>query len=468
MRDFFLRTTKTEGQASLYVYARRRTPSISFTVNTKIVVDIAKWYEAKGSAKKWNEWIVAESKTYQRMREIDEAVDNLLSLKVSEKKYYDEAVDNIVFKELRDAERERQEAFLKAEQERKEAEIQAAKEEQENPITFLSKTVEGMKNGTVRNGGERYTINSCKAWNSFLKLLTAFYGKYPFRFNLIDESTVDSFLAFMENNDYLPKTINKYLVCFRAICQRAADKGIMEESRLRCFSKKKKKITADVMAAEIYLSVAELQALYEMELTGLRAIVRDVFLTGCYTAQRFSDYSRLEAENFSTTAKGNMVVKLIQQKTGNSVVIPILNNNLLEIAKRYNYEIPQVSDVILNRYIKEILKDLSVTVPSLAKKEVTLLNIREKRMEADGKVLYERDRKGRVIKPRYDLVSSHTARRSGITNLYLTRRYDNFQMMSISGHRDLETFLSYVKLSGEEVADVIAEKQKEADNNNLF
>ena len=37
----------------------------------------------------------------------------------------------------------------------------------------------------------------------------------------------------------------------------------------------------------------ELEALYDMELTGLEEKVRDVFLIGCYTAQRFSDYSRI-------------------------------------------------------------------------------------------------------------------------------------------------------------------------------
>lgn len=110
MRDFFLRTTKTEGQASLYVYARRRTPSISFTVNTKIVVDIAKWYKAKESVREWDRWITVESTTYQRMKEIDEAINNLLSLEVADKKYYDEAVDNIIFREIREAERVRQEA----------------------------------------------------------------------------------------------------------------------------------------------------------------------------------------------------------------------------------------------------------------------------------------------------------------------------------------------------------------------
>lgn len=76
-----------------------------------------------------------------------------------------------------------------------------------------------------------------------------------------------------------------------------------------------------------------------------------------------------------------------------------------------------------------------------------------------------RDAKGYVVKPRYDLVSSHTARRSGITNLYLTGLFDSFQMMSVSGHKDEKTFNEYIKLSSDEIADAIAKKLEERNKN---
>ena len=115
----------------------------------------------------------------------------------------------------------------------------------------------------------------------------------------------------------------------------------------------------------------------------------------------------------------------------------------------------------------QILKELSSTVPSLARKERTLLTMKEREKEKQGLVSFERDNKGYVIKPRYELVSSHTARRSGITNLYLSGNFDTYQMMSISGHRDEKTFYEYIKLSSDEVADSIAQK-KEEHKNELF
>ena len=148
-----------------------------------------------------------------------------------------------------------------------------------------------------------------------------------------------------------------------------------------------------------------------------------------------------------------------------------MNDNLLRIAERYNFKIPSITDVILNRYIKDILKRLSETVPSLLNTEVTKLTMRERNMEERGDVEFMRNEDGEVIKSRYDLVTSHTARRSGITNLYLTDLFDIVQMMSISGHKDQRIFLEYIKLSSDEIADKIMAKlrqSEEAGNEGLF
>ena len=468
MRDFFLRTTKTEGQASLYVYARRRTPSISFTINTKIVVDIVKWYKAKESVKEWDRWITVESTTYQRMKEIDEAISNLLSLEVADKKYYDEAVDNIVFREIREAERVRQEAKEKAELQAIQQREAEERERKLNPVFFLAEFIEGIKNGTILNGSEHYSANTCKVWVSFLGIFKRFYDEHPFRLNELSEDVVNKFILFLEQGEYMVKSQNKYIICFRAIAQRAVDKNVINAELMTAFKKKKKRVLDNHKATEIYLTADEVQALYEMKLAGKRAEVRDSFLVGVYTCQRYSDYSEIRAENFSTTAKGNKVIRLIQQKTKNQIVIPVLNDNLLNIAKKYDYNLPKVSDVILNRYIKLILKDLSESVPSLAKMLPTILTQKEVAKEERGEITFRRDAEGRVIKPRYDLISTHSARRTGITNLYLTGNYDTFQMMAVSGHKDAKTFTEYIKLSSDEIADIILQRQQEAANNEIF
>lgn len=462
MSNYFLRTKKEKGAASVYLRVQKRNPKLNILVCSKVSVDIQQWDKVTQDVAKWNDYCKTQDgrKVKETLDSISSAIDNLISQGIYDKARIDEVVEDVVFRK----ERERQR--IQEEEERQEQErLRLIKEQEEEArkadvILFLENFLEGIKNGRIKNKAENYTPNTCKVWSNFLGILKRFIQIYPFTWKDINKALADRFVSFMEKDGYMVTSINKYIVCFKAMIQNAMDQELHNNLiALRAFSKKK--IQETDKAKEIYLTKAELQALYEMPLEGLKDKVRDVFLVGCYTCQRFSDYARLEKENFTKTAKGTKVVRIVQEKTGNDVVIPILNDNLLHIAEKYGYDIPKVNDVILNRYIKQILKELSSTVPSLARKERTLLTMKEREKEKQGLVSFERDNKGNVIKPRYELVSSHTARRSGITNLYLSGNFDTYQMMSISGHRDEKTFYEYIKLSSDEVADSIAKKMDE-------
>ena len=462
MGNYFLRTKKEKGTASVYLRVQKRNPKLNILVCSKVSVDIQQWDKVTQDVAKWNDYCKTQDgrKVKETLDSISSAIDNLISQGIYDKARIDEVVEAIVFRE----ERERQR--IQEEEERQEQErLRQIKEQEEEArkadvILFLENFLEGIKNGRIKNGAENYTLNTCKVWSNFLGILKRFIQISPFTWKDINKALADRFVSFMEKNGYMVTSINKYIICFKAMIQNAMDQELHNNLiALRAFSKKK--IQETDKAKEIYLTKAELQALYEMPLEGLKDKVRDVFLVGCYTCQRFSDYARLEKENFTKTAKGTKVVRIVQEKTGNDVVIPILNDNLLHIAEKYGYDIRKVNDVILNRYIKQILKELSSTVPSLARKERTLLTMKEREKEKQGLVSFERDNKENVIKPRYELVSSHTARRSGITNLYLSGNFDTYQMMSISGHRDEKTFYEYIKLSSDEVADSIAKKMDE-------
>lgn len=53
--------------------------------------------------------------------------------------------------------------------------------------------------------------------------------------------------------------------------------------------------------------------------------------------------------------------------------------------------------------------------------------------------------------PKKDLIKTHTARRSGCTNMYLAG-IPTLDIMKISGHRTEREFLGYIKVSKEETA----------------
>ena len=90
---------------------------------------------------------------------------------------------------------------------------------------------------------------------------------------------------------------------------------------------------------------------------------------------------------------------------------------------------------IVKSHLDNILKDLSETVPSLARKVPTKLTMKQKEAMKKENKQPETDLNGDVVMPRYACVTSHTARRSGITNMYLTHKYTILQMMHVSGHK---------------------------------
>jgi glycosyltransferase involved in cell wall biosynthesis len=82
--------------------------------------------------------------------------------------------------------------------------------------------------------------------------------------------------------------------------------------------------------------------------------------------------------------------------------------------------------------------------------------------EHNGSPLFERNSHGEVIMPKYDLISTHTARRSGITNLYKQGIFNTREMMAMSGHQSEKVFENYIKVGVSEQADRIAEKVRMA------
>lgn len=463
MRTFYFQTKKESGFGTLYVRVRSRVHNLQIKINSCIQVDIPTWKKANSSIEEWKKF----SKTKDgkaiiaKLQAVDDALSNLVGQDIFDKKQLDDAVQCVVYAERREEQRLKEEAERRKLEE--EARLQAEREaaERANVIRFLEKLITGMRNGTVKYKGASYTPNTVKSWNNFLGILRKFYAIKPFTWDDINKELTDHFLCFMEREGYMVSAINKYLMTFRAMANYALEQGLHNNAMAtRAFTKRR--VTEHDKAREIYLTAEELQALYEMPLIGMNACVRDVFLVGCYTCQRFSDYSRISSDQITTTANGTKVLKLTQQKTKTEVIIPVVNENFLAILDHYNNNLPKVNEQVLNRYIKVILKKLSETVPSLAEKMTTTLTMKEREKEAANKrdanapQLFERDAHGNPLKPRYEMVSSHTARRSGITNLYLTGEFDHLEMMSLSGHKEFKTFIEYIKLTKDEVADSIA------------
>ncbi|MBO7763664.1 MAG: tyrosine-type recombinase/integrase [Bacteroidales bacterium] len=349
---------------------------------------------------------------------------------------------------------------------------------------YIKWIIQEMNEGRRLFKGNKYDYDTIKQYGNLEGVLNRFasYYKKQTGKSLVWDSfesknTADMYMTYLEEYGYMVKTRNKYVSSLKTLLEQAELDQLHKHNGKKHLYKVKE--TADDTKTKVYLTDTEIQALYDMYLEpgSTEEKVRDIFLCGCYTGQRISDYGRLNESNFTTTSNGVKIVKLKQEKTDTIVVIPIINDNLLKIIEKYEGNLPRVADQVINRYIKDILEVLSDEVKTLARYERTILTMQELRLEQEGKKKYERDEVGSAIKPRYELVSTHTARRSCLTNLYKLHIFSAKQLMSISGHKDEKTFYEYILLSGEEVAEEIAMKLKDIEikknmnkvsNENLF
>jgi len=240
----------------------------------------------------------------------------------------------------------------------------------------------------------------------------------------------DDFVRYFNDKKYSPNTIGKHIKSLKIIMHRAKDEGLHTNSEID--RRKFKAINSEVQ--EIYLTEKDIEKLIKKDLSGSKLFdsIRDVFLVGYFTAQRFSDYSRIRKENIRTLDSGGKVIDLIQQKTGERVIIPI-RPELEKILKKYDYNIPRLFEQKVNKNMK--------TIAALA--------------EINETIVIEKTRGGLKSKTTYkkaNLIKTHTARRSGATNLYLAG-IPTIDIMKLTGHKTEKQFLKYILVTKEQTAE---------------
>ena len=181
----------------------------------------------------------------------------------------------------------------------------------------------------------------------------------------------------------------------------------------------------------IYLTESEILQLLEIKDFDdpIHEQVRDVFVVGCFTGMRFSDYSTID-----TNAIRNNRLEFIQKKTGGKVTIPI-HPVVNTILKKYNNELPKVPR---NNEFNRIIKIVGEKLPCL-------------HVPFTRQVTYGRELK-EIIAMKYSMISTHTSRRSALSNEYL-KGTDPLIIMSMSGHKSHKSFMRYIKVSGDQFAD---------------
>ncbi len=147
----------------------------------------------------------------------------------------------------------------------------------------------------------------------------------------------------------------------------------------------------------IFLTMDELSTLYHKDFESKRLNqVRDKFCFGCLTGLAFADLDTLTHEHIN-----NGTLTKFRVKTGNLIDVE-LSDPALKIISRYQDKykaLPKISHQRFNDYIKEICQIAEINTPTIYK-------------DFSKGIVSEK------IAPKHELVGSHTARKTFITNFY--------------------------------------------------
>ena len=211
-----------------------------------------------------------------------------------------------------------------------------------------------------------------------------------------------------------------------------------------------KKLLADIKLClrgersdSIYLNDSEIDDLLKIKTfkSPTHELVRDYALIGFKTGLRFSDFSRIKPEHIN-----NGMIQITQKKVMERVTVPI-HPIVADIFKKYPKGLPKC---ISNQHFNEYLKEICEPVPSLQK-------VFEKKITRENEVVIEKFKK-------WQLVQSHTCRRSFATNEY-RRGTPVITIMAITGHKSEKTFLNYIKMDGAEHAELMQQGWNKIENN---
>ncbi len=246
----------------------------------------------------------------------------------------------------------------------------------------------------------------------------------PISFADVDYQFYMDFCSWMDTHKkFKANTKAVQIQKLKAVMNAAYKLKLHDRTEYRSFEK----VTEEV--DNVYLTNAELDLLWNAELPGYQAKARDIFLIGCYTAMRWSDFSRLKASDITEDT-----IYFTHKKTGYRVTIP-LHPRVKEILARYGGSVPQISDVKLNEYIKEVCRDCGIDRP------VT-------------RVYHKAGCRTEETVPKWKMVSSHTGRRTAATNM-IKAGIPAYNVMMITGHKSEKTFWNYVKVDKEDNAELI-------------
>lgn len=305
------------------------------------------------------------------------------------------------------------------------------------PLQFFQSYVDTMHSKVDAHTGRFISDRTIAHHKCVLNRFQSFFAEKHIKddFSVFDARFQELFIEWAyTSKNYRYNTIPASFSLLKVWLNEAMRQGLMTDDTFKSY--RSKAIEVD----NIYLTDEEIARIYALDIPQLkqRGLVdvkscmeetRDLFVIGCNTGLRQSDLNHLEKASFDLE-KNEMTI--VTEKTAEKVVL-YMNSYVREIYAKYNGQFPKMCDRSkYNAHLKELGRFA----------------------EIDDEVIMKENRGGKIVGvkyKKYQLISSHTARRSFATNLYL-KGAPTVGIMKLTGHTTEANFLKYIKVTREENA----------------
>lgn len=301
---------------------------------------------------------------------------------------------------------------------------------------YLTKYIEELAVRHNDRTGQPIAKNTIRNYRSFRECLRAFITDTSNRKNRIEflEVDLDFYYDFMkyltEVRKLTPNAMGTHIKNLKAVIRSAEERGITANPAY----KSRRFVTVQNLPPAIYLTKVEVDQLASLDLHDNERLkrVRDLFLIGCRTGLRFSDFVKLKDEDFE-----NGFIRVVMQKTKETVFIPI-HADIKRIRGEYDTE-NHLPAPISNQKFNDAIKEVCQLISSLRKH----ISITETKggVEVTTKV------------HKWELVSSHTARRTYATNEYLDG-VPTQTIREVTGHKEDSDLYRYIRMTNQDHARV--------------
>lgn len=319
----------------------------------------------------------------------------------------------------------------------------------EDGVRLKKKSTRKVSSGTIKN------------YKGFLAQMLEYQKdrKRVIDWDDLDFTFYDDYKQYFIEKNYSPNTIARHIKNMKTMLYAAKDLHLTTRDDFMS-----KKWSADREEVEnVYITEARLREMFEFDMSDYKAMkkraeefarddeerkslvhalkrdlyrrklseARDIFLMGCFTGQRVSDYKRVNEDMIETIQGDRKFVHLVQVKTEKDVYVPY-NNMIGHLLRKYNGQLPVIYDQHLNDRIKVVGLLLGWTEPAGLMERHGLMQVPSKKRFCDA-------------------IVTHTARRTFATNAY-KNGVSLSAIMAVTGHSSEEMLRRYLKLNTKERA----------------